>query len=58
MSINFISSNGSDETCNMRTKSNYIEIMMDSGIDEIIDALFESFAKISRRIRRINEKRK
>ena len=30
MSINFISSNVSDETCNMHTKSNNIEIMMGS----------------------------
>ena len=42
MSINFISSNGSDETCNMHTKSNNIEIMMGSETDEIIDELFKS----------------
>ena len=41
-SVNFILSNGSDETCNMHTKSNNIEIMMGSEIYEIIDELFES----------------
>ena len=34
--INFISSNDSDETCTMHTKSNKIEIMMGNEIDEII----------------------
>ena len=38
MSINFISSNGSDETRNMHTKSNNIEIMMGSEKDEIIES--------------------
>ena len=38
MSINFISSNGSDETHNMHTKSNDIEIMMGSETDEIIES--------------------
>ena len=42
MSISFISSNGSDETRNMYTKSNNIEIMMDSETDEIIDELSKS----------------
>ena len=42
MSINFISSNGSDETRNMHTKSNNIEIMMGSKTNETIDELFES----------------
>ena len=42
MSINFISSKDSDETCNMHTKSNNIEIMVGSEIDEIIEELFES----------------
>ena len=42
MSINFISSNGSDETRNMHTKSDNIEIMMGSETDEIIDELFET----------------
>ena len=42
MSINFISSNGSDETRNMSTKGNNIEIMMGSETDEIIDELFKS----------------
>ena len=42
MAINFISSNGSDETRNVRTESNNTEIMMGSETDEIIDELFES----------------
>ena len=42
MSINFISSKDSDETRNMHTKSNNIEIMMGSETDEIIDELFKS----------------
>ena len=41
MSINFILSNGSDETHNKHTKSNNIEIMMVSETDDIIDELFE-----------------
>ena len=43
MSINFISSKDSDETRNMHTKSDNIEIMMGSKTDDIIDELFESF---------------
>ena len=37
MSINFISSKDFDETHNMRTESNNIEIMMGSKTDEIIE---------------------
>ena len=43
MSINFIFSIDSDETRNLRTESNNIEIMMGNETDEIIDELFESF---------------
>ena len=43
MAINFISSKDSDETRTMHTKSNNVEIMVDSEIDEIIKDLFESF---------------
>ena len=58
MAINFISSKDSDETCTMHKKSNNIEIMMGSETDEITEELFESFfAKISRRVRRINERK-
>ena len=39
MSINFISSNGSDETRNLRSKSSNIEILMGSEADEIIQEL-------------------
>ena len=40
----------------MHTKSDNIEIMTGFQMDEIIKELFESLAKISRRIRRINER--
>ena len=42
MSVNFISSKDSDETRNMHTKSNNIEIMVGSETDEIIEELFKS----------------
>ena len=42
VSINFISSKDSDETCNMHTKSDNIEIMMGSETDEIIEEHFRS----------------
>ena len=46
MEINFISSKrDSDETRTMRAKSNNVEIMMGSEIDEIIEYLFESFSE-------------
>ena len=45
MSINFIFSIDSDETRNLRTKSNNIEIMIGNETDEIIDELFESFSQ-------------
>ena len=43
---NFISSKDSDETRNMHTKSNNVEIMMGSETDEIIKELFKSFLQI------------
>ena len=43
MTINFISSNDSDETRTMHTKSNNVEIMIGSETYEIIEDLFESF---------------
>ena len=42
MKINFISSKESEETRNMSTKIDNIEIMMGSETDEIIEELFES----------------
>ena len=42
MSISFISFKDSDETCNMHTKSNNIEIMVGSETDEISEELFKS----------------
>ena len=59
ISINFISSNGSDETRNLHTKSNDIEIVMGSETDEIIEELCESLLqKRQEGVREINEKRK
>ena len=43
MAINFISSKDSDETCTMHAKSNNVEIVMGSEIDEIVLELFKSF---------------
>ena len=58
MAINFISSKDSDETGTMHTKSNNVEIMIGSETGEIIEDLLESFfAKISRTVRRINERK-
>ena len=37
MTINFISSEGSDEICTMYTKGNDIEIMMGNETEEIIN---------------------
>ena len=42
MQINFISSKDSRETRNMHTKSDNIEIMMDSETDDIVGELFKS----------------
>ena len=58
MAINIISCKDFDDTCTMQAKSNNVEIMMGSETDEIIKELFKSFfAKISRRVRRINERK-
>ena len=43
MSINFISSKDSDETCTRHAKSNNIEIVMGNETDEIIKELFKFF---------------
>ena len=58
MSINY-SSKDSDETRNIHTKSNNIEILMGSQTSNIIEELFESLSqrRISRRIVRINERK-
>ena len=45
MSINFISSKDSDETRNLRTKSNNIEIMMSNKTGEVIDEIFKCFSQ-------------
>ena len=58
MTINFISSKeASDETLTMHAKNDNIEIIMGSETDEIIEELFKSLAKISRRIGRINDRK-
>ena len=58
MAMNFIASKDSDETGTMHTKSNNVDIMIGSETDEVIKNLFESFfVKISRRVRRINERK-
>ena len=59
MSINFISSkDDSDETRKMHSKGHNVEITMSSETDEIIEELFEFFfAKLSKRFRRINERK-
>ena len=54
--INFISSKDSEETRNMSTKRENVESMMGSE-NEIIEKILISFAKISRKIRRINGKK-
>ena len=57
--MNFISSKDSGETRIMHTKSDNIEIMMDSETNDVIDELFWiSFAKISRSIGRIHERQR
>ena len=43
MAINFITSNNSDETPTMHTKSNNVEIMVGSETNEIMEDLFKSF---------------
>ena len=45
LSINFFYSNGSDETRNLRSKSDNIEVMMGDETDEIIDEFYESFSQ-------------
>ena len=45
METNFISSEDSDETRIMQSKSDNIEIMMGSETDEIIEELFKSLSK-------------
>ena len=55
-SSNSISSKVSDEILTVLSKSDNIEIMLVSETDEI-GATWISFAKISKRIRRINERK-
>ena len=50
MSINFISFNDSDETRNLRTKSDNIEIVMGDETYQIIDELFELSHKMIKKI--------
>ena len=57
MPINFMSPKDSEETHTMHTKSHNVEIMMGSKTDKIIKEPFFFFAKISKRIKRINERK-
>ena len=58
MSINFTSSKDSDETRNMHTKNDNIEIIIGSETNDIIEELCQSlFAKTLKTIRRINERK-
>ena len=58
--INFISSKpDSDETRIMYTKSDNIEIMIGIDINEVVEELLKSLlTKISRKVRRINDRKK
>ena len=42
MSINFISSKNSDETCNVHRKSNNIETMVGNETVEVIEEIFKT----------------
>ena len=54
----FISPKDSDETQTIHTRSNNVKIIVGNETNEIIKDLFESFfAKMSRRVRRINERK-
>ena len=55
MVINFFSSKNSEEFCTMYSTRDNIEIMMGSETDKLIEERFESFSKISRKIRRISK---
>ena len=57
MAINFFSSKGSEDICTMYSTSDNIEILIGNEPDGIIEELFESFEKISRRSRTINERK-
>ena len=56
MQINFISHKDSEETRTMYTKSRNIEITEGNDIDEIIEELFESLTKLSKKFTRTNER--
>ena len=58
MQINFVFSKDSEETRPLHTKSYKIEIMMGNKTDEIIEKLFESLTKLSKRFRKINERKR
>ena len=45
MTINFISSNDTDEECVMHSKSDNIEIMIDDKVDEVIEKYLIDFCK-------------
>ena len=45
MTINFISSNDTDEECVMHSKSDNIEIMIDDKVDEVVEKYLIDFCK-------------
>ena len=57
MQITFISSLDTGEFCIMYSKSDNVEIMIGIETNDIINKLFESLKKISRRIRNKNRKK-
>ena len=45
MTVNFISSNDTDEECVMHSKSDNIEIMIDDKVDEVVEKYLIDFCK-------------
>ena len=58
MAINFMPSKDSEETCTMHTKSHNLEIMMEVKQTESLKKFLNLFAKISRRIRKKNDRKR
>ena len=48
MTINYVSSKDSEETCTMYSKSNNMETIMGNETDKIIEDLFDSFSQIEK----------
>ena len=58
MAINFMPSEDSEETRTMHTKSHNLEIMMEVKQTESLKKFLNLFAKISRRIRKKNDRKR